>query len=108
MPINFSYSEAIASNKALLESVKRAHELLAGVIGKTSRQVTEDWSLETAAKGLPRVELTLTDQETQEQISRRFSPEELNDGPSLLSRLDWLWGDLLKNVSHKLLEQMRS
>jgi hypothetical protein len=94
----------IGENGSWAQGIERANAILPLVVGRSSDVVTADWDLTLDERQRPLLALKLSD--SSGSIEDRFHLEELTDSERLWLRLHHLWGDLLQDRSHKLLQEL--
>jgi hypothetical protein len=97
----------IDGDRILGPRVHHANQLLERAIGHTALAPTAEWDLTRDSAGRRSVILVLSDS-TGARVEARFDSEELAQEGRLQGKLQRIWGDLLQDRSHKLLNQLSS
>lgn len=98
--------EEIRKAPELASAVGRADEVLSLYAPPSGVHVTANWELSYDEQRHPVFDLGLHDK-WEANASARFTLDELNDQQTLERRLNWLWGDLLQDRSHKQIEELK-
>ncbi len=104
MPVEID--EAINANEKLRPLVKRADQILSGVLGVANDRVDRRWRRSEDSGQSPNVTLDLND-EGIVSGTLSFTPDQLADPDDLEGRLLRFWGNLLRDKSHRQEEKVR-
>ena len=90
----------------IIEEILASSKMYEDYLRPTVGQVEVGWDRSEDERGHPQISVTLRDRLG--EVSERFTPEELATPRDLRGRLSWLWDDLLKVRSDRMLQQLFS
>ena len=96
--------DRIKANPQLAANIERASELLRRQLGRSENIVTVDWTLERSTGSTLSIHLKIAD--PMASVEATFTAPELADEWFMNKRLGQLWGDLLQERSHILLDRI--
>jgi hypothetical protein len=97
-------AKEIDGDPSIGPAVAEANNLLSSILGPSAGLVSAKWTIENGSAGRKLISLSLSDWTG--SVSARFAPEDLARPYQLYSRLDRLWGELLKVRSHQLISNV--
>lgn len=97
---------AISESPEIASVVERASQMLQESAPPSGMYVAAGWALSFDQARNPILDLNLKDK-WEAHASARFKLGELENVRTLKSDLNWLWGDLLQDRSHKQFDQLK-